>query len=132
MIRAGALSDFQPSELAVAVFFAFAVMVGSGFALSASALVHCSKMVMVPPLPGLPPDLLLLTVGMGKKSDRGDATQSRVTEGTSGGGGSREREERKRVSGVRLQCPFSDWRRCLLQCLEPSLAAVESFFLCQL
>ena len=35
MIRAGALSDFQPIELAVAVFFAFAVMVGSGFALSA-------------------------------------------------------------------------------------------------
>lgn len=38
MNRAGALSDFQPFELAVAVFFASAVMVGSGFALSASAL----------------------------------------------------------------------------------------------
>src|SRR5690348_1162723 len=38
MIRAGALSDFQPSELAVALFFAGAVMIGSGFALSASAL----------------------------------------------------------------------------------------------
>ncbi len=38
MNRAGALSDFQPIEIAVALFFAFAVMVGSGFALSASAL----------------------------------------------------------------------------------------------
>jgi hypothetical protein len=38
MIRADALSDFQPSELATALFFAFAVMIGSGFALSASAL----------------------------------------------------------------------------------------------
>jgi hypothetical protein len=38
MIRAGALSDFHPSELATALFFACAVMVGSGFALSASAL----------------------------------------------------------------------------------------------
>ena len=38
MNRAGALSDFKPIELAVAVFFAFAVMAGSAIALSSSAL----------------------------------------------------------------------------------------------
>lgn len=38
MIRRGALEDFQPTEFAVAVFFASAVMLGAGFALSASAL----------------------------------------------------------------------------------------------
>jgi hypothetical protein len=35
---AGALSDFRPSELAVALFFAFAALTGAAFALSASAL----------------------------------------------------------------------------------------------